>query len=370
MNIGILSMQKVPNYGSFLQALALKKELEKLSLGGDVYFIDIEEGTHIIPPGPKDKGPEKLFKKLDRYALKRIENLFFSMYMEKIHKQDYTTYLQTDKKLPESEKFDLVVIGSDEVFNAGISSKWGFSPQLFGNVKRAKRVITYAASCGQTTKSVTDQYGMTSAIMEALERVRSISVRDQGTYELVYGITGRKAYKHVDPVFLADFNPYIPTLPKRKPYLLLYAYVNRINDEGEIRAIREFAMKYGLEILSVGTQQRWCKNNKTACAFELLAYVKGAAYIVTDTFHGSVFSIKYNKPFAAFIRESNKNKLGELLRFFGLMDRALHSADELEAVLQTKVDYNAINVKIDEEKQRAELYLQNAIKAATGAAEA
>lgn len=370
MNIGILSMQKVPNYGSFLQALALKKELEKLSLGGNVYFIDIEEGAHIIPPVQKNKRPKNLLKKLDKYALKRIENLLFSMHMDKIHRQDYITYLQTDKKLPESEEFDIVVIGSDEVFNAGISSNWGFSTQLFGNVKRAKWIITYAASCGQTTKSVTDQYGMTSAIREALEKVRSISVRDQGTYDLVYGITGRKADKHLDPVFLADFNPYIPMLPKRKPYLLLYAYVNRINDECEICAIREFAMKRGLEILSVGTQQRWCKHNITASAFELLAYVKGAAYIVTDTFHGSVFSIKYNKPFAAFIRESNKNKLGELLRFFALMDRALSSADELEMVLQTEVDYNAINAIIDEEKQRADLYLQNAIKAAIGAAEA
>ena len=367
MNIGILSMQKVPNYGSFLQAFALKNELERLALGGNVYFIDIEEGMHLIPPAQKKR--KNLLKKLDKYALKRIENLLFSMRMDKIHKQDYTTYLQTDKRLPDSERFDLVVIGSDEVFNAGVSSKWGFSTQLFGNVKRAKWIITYAASCGQTTKSVTDQYGMTLAIKEALEKVSDISVRDQGTYDLVYKITGRKADRHIDPVFLANFNSYIPTLPKRKPYLLLYAYVNRINDEREIRSIREFAIKYDLEILSVGTQQRWCKNNITASAFELLAYVRGAAYIVTDTFHGSVFSIKYNKPFAAFIRESNKNKLGDLLCFFGLMDRVLCRADELEKVLQTKVDYNAINTIIDEEKQRADLYLQEAIKVAVGAAE-
>lgn len=364
MKIGILSMQKVPNYGSFLQALALKKQLERLSGGGDVYFIDIEEGTHPVPPAQSGSTPAKLMGKLDKYALKRIENYLFTKRMDKIHAQDHITYLETEKKLADGDLFDLAVIGSDEVFNAGTPSRWGFTTQLFGEVKRAKQVVTYAASCGQTTKAVTDQYGMTDAIARAMRHLRSISVRDKGTYDLVYGITGRKAEMHVDPVFLADFDAYIPKLPKRKPYLLVYAYVNRIQDENEIYHIQKFARDNGLEILSVGTQQRWCKHNIAANAFELLAYVKGASFIVTDTFHGAVFSIKYNKPFAAFIRESNQNKLGELLSHFGLADRSLTSCEELGVVLRKKIEFERINAIINEEKKRSEAYLDRVIKEA------
>ena len=360
MDIGILSMQQIPNYGSFLQALSLKKQLERLS-GGDVYFIDIEEGRHLVPPVESSMAHGGFFRKFDRYFFKRIENYFFSIRMKFVHTQDQIRYLETEKKLEVGKKFDLVIIGSDEVFNAGIPSAWGFSTQLFGNIKNAKCIVTYAASCGQTTKDITDKYGMTNDIAMAMEQLKNISVRDKGTFKFVQDITGRTPEIHLDPVFLTDFDEYIPKLPKRKPYLLVYAYGNRINDEAEIRSIGNYAKDKGLEILSVGMQQRWCKNNIIANGFELLSYVKGAACIVTDTFHGTVFSIKYNKPFAVFIRESNKNKISGLLSHFGLMERAVQNGRELHNILQADIDLEQINSIIECEKKRSEIYLRSAI---------
>ena len=360
MNIGILSMQRIPNYGSFLQSLSLKKQLERLS-GGDVYFIDIEEGKHLVPAVESSIAHGGFLRKFDRYFFKRIENYLFSRKMKFIHTQDQIRYLETEKKLEVGKKFDLVIIGSDEVFNAGIPSAWGFSTQLFGNIKNAKWIVTYAASCGQTTKDITDKYGMTNDIAIAMDELKNISVRDKGTFKFVQDITGRTPEIHLDPVFLTDFDEYIPKLPKRKPYLLVYAYGNRINDEAEIRSIRNYAKNKGLEILSVGMQQRWCKNNITANGFELLSYVKGAACIVTDTFHGTVFSIKYNKPFAVFIRESNKNKISGLLSHFGLMERAVQNRKELHDILQTDIDLDRINNIIEYEQKRSEIYLRSAI---------
>lgn len=360
MKIGILSMQKIPNYGSFLQALSLKKQLERLS-GGDVYFIDIEEGKHLVPAIPSSMSHGGFLGKFDKYFCKRIENYLLSKKMRAIHAQDQITYLETEKKLGEGEEFDLVVIGSDEVFNAGIPSAWGFSTQLFGNIKNAKWVVTYAASCGQTTKAVTDKYGMTDEIKAAMSNLQSISVRDKGTYDLVYDIVGVEPELHIDPVFLTDFDEYIPEVPKRKPYLLVYAYGNRINDESEIKSIKEYAKEKGLEILCVGTQQRWCKHNIAATGFELLAYVKGAVCIVTDTFHGTVFSIKYNKQFAVFIRESNRNKLGELLKHFGLSYRLVEKPDRLKVVIEQTIDYAKVNGVISKEQERSYQYLLDAI---------
>ncbi len=360
MKIGILSMQKIPNYGSFLQALSLKKQLERLS-GGDVYFIDIEEGKHLVPAIPSSMSHGGFLGKFDKYFFKRIENYMLSKKMRAIHTQDQTTYLETEKKLGEGEEFDLVIIGSDEVFNAGIPSAWGFSTQLFGNVKNAKRVVTYAASCGQTTKVVTDKYGMTDEIKDAMSNLQSISVRDKGTYELVHNITGTEPELHLDPVFLTDFDEYIPEVPKRRPYLLVYAYGNRIHDESEIESIKEYAKEKRLEILCVGTQQRWCKNNIAATGFELLAYVKGATCIVTDTFHGTVFSIKYNKQFAVFIRESNRNKLGELLKHFGLSQRLVENPKELMNVMEQIVEYSLVNEIIIKERARSFSYLKSLI---------
>lgn len=361
MKIGILSMQRIPNYGSFLQALSLKKQCERLCDKAEVYFVDIEEGKHLVPPVSSSMANGGFFNKFDKYFFKRIENYLLSKKMRAIHAEDGIKYLELEKKLPSDEKFDLVICGSDEVFNAGIPSAWGFSTQLFGNVKNAKRVVTYAASCGQTTKAVTDKYGMTNDIASAMENFDTISVRDSGTFDFVRDITGRKAQMHVDPVFLTDFDKYIPSLPKRKPYLLVYAYGNRINDEREIESIKKYAKENGLEIVSVGTQQRWCKHNIVANAVELLAYVKGASCIVTDTFHGTVFSVKYNKQFAVFIRESNRNKLGDLLKTFNLSSRLTERAELLNSVMSEKIDWTAVNEIISEEQKRSYDYLKRVI---------
>lgn len=357
MKIGILSMQKILNYGSFLQALSLKMQLEKR--GHDVYFIDILPGRKICDVPEKRVNP---LKKIDRYFLKRISHLIFYDKMSKVHVDDYEKYLDTSKCMPEDEKFDLAVIGSDEVFNATSPSAWGFSTQLFGNVENAKRVVTYAASCGSTTFEDAEKFGITDEIREAMERLEFISVRDSNTQDFVKRMMGRDAKINVDPVFISDYDKFIPELKKRKPYMLIYAYGNRINNENEINAIKAYAKEHKLDIISVGMQQRWCKHNIVASAFELLSYVKGAECIVTDTFHGTVFSIKYNKRFATLIRESNKNKLGGLLRQFGLYSRSVEDLNQLENTLDSDINYDSVNDIIRDEQQKAYSYLDMVTK--------
>lgn len=353
MNVGILSMQKIHNYGSFLQALSLKKQLE--ARGYDVYFIDILPGRQIASlPAAQSTS---MLSKFDRYFFKRIENYLLYKKMAKIHISDYERYLETEKTLPSGQSFDLVVIGSDEVFNATTPSPWGFTTQLFGNVDNAKRVVTYAASCGSTTLESAREYGIIEDLRDAMQKLEHVSVRDTNTAEFVEGILGTTPEIHVDPVFISSFDEHIPTLPERKPYLLVYAYANRIDDPHEIAAIKAYAKKNKLDILCVGMQQRWCAHNISANAFELLAYVKNSVCVVTDTFHGTVFSIKYNKKFVSLIRQSNKNKLGGLLGQFGLLSRSVDDLDRLEEILDTPIDYTVTNEMIKGEQQRSHGYL-------------
>ena len=355
MKIGILSMQKILNYGSFLQALSLKMQLEQR--GHEVYFIDIEKGREIVKAAPSSMSGTGIVSKFDRYFFKRIQNYFFSKGMNRIHVQDYTMFLETDKLLPAGEQFDLVIIGSDEVFNATTPSAWGFSTQLFGKVDRAKKVVTYAASCGHTDLVAVEKYKIADEIRQAMKNLAAVSVRDANTCAFVEGILGTTPERHLDPVFISDYDTFIPDVKPKKPYLLVYAYANRIHDENEIRAIKEYAKINKLEIVSVGMQQRWCSKNISASAFELLSYVKNASCIVTDTFHGTVFSIKYNKKFATLIRESNRNKLGNLLETFGLMSRSVNSPEQLASVMDQSIAFDEVNEKIAKERVRSYCYL-------------
>ena len=358
MKIGILSMQKIPNYGSFLQALSLKKQFEKR--GHDVYFIDIIPGKTVCEAHYSKVG---LLSKFDKYFFKRIENYFLFKKMATIHTDDHQRYLETLKVLPAGEKFDLAIIGSDEVFNAAEPSRWGFTTQLFGDVKNADRVVCYAASCGGTTFDKVNALGIVDEIAEAMKRMEYISVRDSNTFNFVQEITGKTPELNVDPVFITDFDEHIPTIKRKKPYMLVYAYGNRICDEKEIGAIKAYAKKNKLEIVSVGMQQRWCKHNIAATAFELLAYVKGASCIVTDTFHGTVFSIKYNKRFATIIRDSNKNKLGGLLKQFDLLERSVTDTEQFEDILDKNINYEVINQTISNEQKKSYDYLEKVLKA-------
>ncbi len=363
MKIGILSMQKIPNYGSFLQAYSLKKQLEKR--GNEVFFIDIEAGRQVAPTLQEEESVLKTItsKVFDKYVLKRIAHYFFHKKMCNIHTTDHIKFLETDKKIG-NEQFDLVIIGSDEVFNCFNPTPWGFSPQLLGKVNNAKKIVSYAASCGNSSYEDAVKYGVCEEINEYLNNISDISVRDKKTYEFVKKITGRDSYIHLDPVFITNFDEQICKIPKRKPYMLVYAYGNRICNENEIYAIKAYAKKNGLQILSVGTQQRWCNHNITANAFELLAYIKNAECIITDTFHGTVFSIKYNKRFGAFIRESNKNKLGCLLGQFDLTNRSITSIDCFSEVMDTPIDYKRVNNIIEDECKKTYGFLDKVIKEA------
>lgn len=96
--------------------------------------------------------------------------------------------------------------------------------------------------------------------------------------------------------------------------------------------------------------------------FELLSWFKYADYVVTDTFHGAVISIKYQKNFGAFIRDSNREKLGYLLKMFNLENRQIHHPEELDQVIHQEIPTGAIQDKIAMYQKQAYRYLDTYLK--------
>ena len=348
MKIGILSMQEVPNYGSFLQAFSLKIIFEKR--GYEVYFLSIEKGRQVVKYGSSENKRKKI---IDKYLFKKLFHYFFYNRMQKIHRADMINYLDIHKK---TDYYDAVVIGSDEVFNATTPSPWGFTKQLFGDIDECGIIVSYAASCGTTTYQKVKNLGIENDIKCSLSKMKMISVRDGNTFNFVTEIMKRKPQIHVDPVFLLNYDEYIPDITIKYQYILIYSYPNRIRTENEITAIQAFAKKKGCKIICVGMMQNWCSVNIVADAFALLQYFKKAKYVITDTFHGLVLSIKYNKNFAAFVRDSNKEKIVGLLNQFNMSDRTIHDPKEIESIMNKEPDYSSINSIIALEQKRSYQY--------------
>ena len=354
-------MQHVRNYGSFLQAYALKATLEEM--GHQCEFVDLEWGEQL--PGLK-----RDFKYLLGMAVKRYFN--WSAITSFYKKWKYTKIYQErfdNVYLPELgihkhdiKEFDVVVIGSDEVFNFNQRASFGFTTHLYGDVKNAKKVISYAGSFGTTTIEAIDKYGVRNRITNAMSRMSAISVRDDNSFNVVKNLLGSEPSYNIDPVLMFDYQKYAKE-PKEKDYIVVYSYPNRIKGKEEINAIKRFAKEKGKKLISICFYFPWCDETVIPHPFEVLGYIKNADYVITDTFHGCVMSIKFNKQFVALVRESNKQKMSSLLNQFGLGNRMCESFEDLSGRMNAEIAYKPVNEQIKAESERSIQYLESAIKA-------
>lgn len=357
MKVAILSMQQVKNYGSFLQAYSLKRNIE--SLGHSCDFINIVPGEQL--------GDYKIskFHKI-KLLIQRLAGVDFIKRFKTI-KTFQTRF--SKEFLPElgvkpgvnTEHYDVVVIGSDEVFNCVQVTWFGFSRQLFGDGLNADKVISYAGSFGATTVEKLSQLGIKDVVSDLLKKMNKISIRDANSFETVEMLTGTAPEKHLDPVLVYNYDHLIPQSVPLKDYVIVYTYPGRIKEKKEISAIKSFAKSKGLKLISIGHYFPWCDDVVIPHPFEVLAYFKNASYVVTDTFHGSVFSIKYNKPFATIVRGMNNNKLSHLLNQFGLESRIVKCIEDLLTILDTPVDFTCVNKMIADETVRSVAYLKENI---------
>ena len=363
--VGILSMQRIKNYGSFLQAYALKKTIE--SLDNEVEFVDYHVEEPLISDGSKEKG--KIAKGIE--ALKGKAKITHKIQYI-LHKKRFNKFF-SDLGLTGEPNYnpslDTLVIGSDEVFNVIQSNKnVGYSLELLGKDNNASKVMTYAASFGNTTLDKISKYGKTEEIGKLLNNIDSISVRDVNSYNIVKTLTNKEPIISLDPVLIYDYmnSDLIPNIKANEKYMILYAYNGRIKDE-EAKYIKNMAKKENIKVYSIGGSQPYADKFIDCTPFEVLAYFKNAEYIVTDTFHGSIFSIINNKPFVTLVRKSkgnsygNEEKLTFLLEKLNLKDRITYSVDNLKEILNNKIDYIKTNEIIEKEKIKTKDYLKSNI---------
>lgn len=363
--VGILSMQHVQNFGSLLQAYSLKKICSEFNC--QVFFIDIKKIDDDYKLTSYEI-QESVFRKenvkrYDRYFVNRVRQHFKMTEQENRFDEFRNKYLYINGKI---DKYDLAIIGSDEVFNFNAKSKWGFTSQLFGNIPEAKKIITYAACCGMTTTSHINSQ-IESTIRKYITKISDYSVRDQNTFEFLnYFVDSKKINLHLDPVLIGNFDEemeknqdILNRLPKK--YCIVYSYGNRIKDKHEIDEIKRFCKNKRMKIITVGAPQFWAKNLVPMNPFEMLVAFKNAEFVITDTFHGTIFSSKYSKRFAVLTRESNSFKLNDLIERLNIKDHKIVSMDDLNKIYSIEKDCNKINKILNEQRKVSLKYLEKNI---------
>lgn len=360
MKIGILSMQRVINYGSVLQAYSLKRMLEDIS-GDVVKFIDIDRSDLIPVAGNITTGQDYKKKSNDGLVGKTIFRRIKHTALQQIYKNRIRLFQKNVLKLNDTsnEQFDLAVIGSDEVF---IASNY-ICLQLYGKVNNAKKVVSYAAACGMAeANNITGNNVL--KVTEALNNIKLMSVRDKHTYDYVKHFYHNTCELHVDPVLAGELRFREHNKVKHSKYLIVYAYAERIHSQYEIAAINAFANKNGLKIVALGGKQSWIDTFLPLDPFEMLDYFYNAEYVITDTFHGTVFSIINGCKFAVLKRKSNEYKIRGVLESLNLEQRLVEKTEQLERVITLEIDYNEVYKELDKESKRTKEYLQKCIELA------
>lgn len=380
LSVGIMSMQRILNYGSTLQAYSLRRLIERHPSVSSIRFLDYHPG----PPASHTEsahtntGLGRTLGKITEYG--RGDGSITDKLRFLNHKRRYEQRYFPMVGIPDQRDYDtavdIEVIGSDEVFNCvQTNTHIGYSRELFGHNSGARRLLSYAASFGNTTIGGIDHAGIRASIGEDLARFTHLSVRDENSQSIVKQLTGETPEIHVDPAIAFDLMSQEERIPRSRlhdsPYLVVYAYPGRLTPR-ENRALRSLADSRGWQILTFGGYQA-CGDRFIDCnPFELLAYFRDSEAVITDTFHGTIFAAINQRQFSTFIRRSraasygNEEKLGFLLRTLGLETREIRDLADLSHEIDTPIDWGHVGSRIAAERERTSIYLMNVIGGVDG----
>ena len=344
MKVAIVSMQEVINYGSFLQAYALKQLLGE---NNDISYISAYSNTAKV----KNKSILNTISKI------RIKDLKYNFARQKL-KHKIIPMQQRYFKYGDGP-YDLTIIGSDEVFNFVQAASW--NPSIFwGEGIETNKICSFAASSGNTTNKEQLDSTMIPLLIEGLNKFSEISIRDTGTAELLDSL-GIFDYQYLlDPVLLYDFKNEIKThtYKKESKYIVIYSYNYRFSNENEIKKIKQYAKSNHCKIYAVEGLQKWTDRYLAVNPFELFELFRNAEAVFTDTFHGTIIAAKMHCKFAVFIRESNQNKLWDLVNRVHLekhlYDVKKHSLEEILTI----DDFVDFENEISKQRELAKNYLR------------
>lgn len=355
MKVGILTWYKALNHGAVLQAYASQQYIKEQ--GFTPVVLDYERDVVCMTPCIAQV-KRRISKFINRDFLYR--KIYKKFIIEK--KVKFDNFIKVHIDLGGNyinEQCDAIMIGSDMVFNL----LQGYSSYMFGHDLRSKYIFSYAASAGGSTVTLAKRMNLSQEIKKGLKTFYGIGCRDQETKDFVKDISGRTdMIDTIDPVLLYGFNKEkrlwdSGKWKNHKPYLLVYSYQGYMNRRKEIIQIMRFASDNNLDIVSCGYYHSWCDENINADPKEFIEMFAEATCIITDTFHGTVFSLINEKNFCSIIRD-NGFKLKFLLEQCGMDSNIAEKSEDIYKILNKDTEYNRFHSWIIKEREKSGNYLK------------
>lgn len=346
MTVGIVTVFKTENPGSYFQAWALRHKLGEL--GAEAMLVDYK-----ILPSRRVRHVKELLKNCIKFEFCRANNLLKRTKKYKYYGKNF------GKLLKQNVGADVYVYGSDTI--------WNFEDEIFSkcaafftgeNISVPR--YAYAVSAASTSKEVF--YGHVEAC-EAIRNFDGIAVRDAWTESLVGGLNyGKKILRVIDPTLLyaaSEYKKHFYNAKKRKNKIFLIYYFGTIHKD-TWREIQLFAQTKGLQIVRLGIPDGKDSNTVLVEPQSFIQHYADADYVFTNTFHGCAFSVIFQKNFVTDVVD--KKKVIDLIEHFCLQDRVISKSEQLHHVYNNAVDFVKVNSILEKDIALSEQFLRTVVQ--------
>ncbi|CAM4144376.1 polysaccharide pyruvyl transferase family protein [Zobellia nedashkovskayae] len=363
--IGIITILNVNNYGAELQAFALHHKLKKMGYENEIinylYYKNPEyKSERLSDPLIKTSGKNKLkdlvLKWLDKYSsfkypeLAKVRKQRFDGFHQK-----YTAVSKVYKSYSElynaALDYDTYIVGSDQVWNPNNGTN--IAPYFLTFAPKDANKVSYASSFG--VGSVNSAYY--PKYKDWLNNLTHTSTREADGVRIIKEVTGKDAVHVVDPTLLLskeDWQEIMVPYEEKDPYILFFIF--KKNKYAENLAY-EIQRKTGYKIIRV------CKNEmplepddkilniRDYGPAEFLGLYNGASVVLTTSFHGSIFSLIFEKPFYTITPASknNNSRQESLMNVVGLQERLLREGDDVDLDKLTDIDFESVKGKLSKQ---------------------
>ena len=365
--VAILTEHRARNHGSCLQAYALQQALIKL--GYDPEIIDyrpqaIEDTFGVfIKSLLRDcgKNPIKIamfFANALIFSPLRICREFkFYRYRKNKFRLSAKHYSKIDESAAKNLQYEAYICGSDQIWNPRITK--GMDPVYFAAPFDASaRKLSYAASIGLAELPEKDA----ADFVRLLTPLDTVTVREPSAVGLINSLCDKPVEVVLDPTLLLEPKQWKDFISERsasnKKYILVYSLMV---DDSMISYANDLGKKTGLPVMFFDLRRRYGKHSMskyTADPVDFLRYVHDAEYVVTNSFHGTVFSIIFEKQFICVPMQGTSSRMVDLLTHLGLDNRILSNTAKIDA----QIDYQSVHDILCADRTRSLDILKSAIE--------
>lgn len=360
--IGIVTYHRAINYGAILQVYALQKKIKEL--GAKCVILDYRnkrlENKHKRRRISDCNNVKDVIKFLLLSKNQNIKYEKFRGFSDKYFDLSNPLYSKDDL-IKIQDEYDKFIVGSDQVWNYKINDM--DTTYLLDFVKDRSKKTSYAASFG--VSSIPSEYKQ--KYFDLLDEFDILSIREKQGAGMIKELLSKEVQVVLDPTLLIPKEEWCnlaeETNLNRGKYILIYAF-------GGSKYIKDFAenvsKKTGYKIVCISNTYKMnigIKYIKSAGPEEFLELFKNAEYIITNSFHGTAFSINFSKQFFTEMLPETKgvnSRLENLLELFGLEDRKLNGCDA--NVIHKRIDYHKVNRKLEAERKKSMALLKSIVQ--------